>query len=188
MQPSFIPSWHSGSQNTIRVYHFLPIHRCTAQQRSAFVHFQGSLQVLPLESDYIYRHDAHIPRSLSRLDDVDVLCTDPFSSFLVLDFSDNLSFPCSSVSFLSSTCGLSTNSNLSGGQHGMFSRTKILTVGPYRWNRGSGTFKRVMVVSSVSVLSNSVHSCPAVYLLVVPPIDICICTWIHSHQIHRRLR
>lgn len=61
---------------------------------------------------------AHISWRLPRLDLVNLLCTDPFSSLLVPDFSDNHpSLLCSSVPFSSSTCGISTDFNLWGGYY-----------------------------------------------------------------------
>ena len=76
----------------------------------------------------------------------------------VLAFLTYPSLSCSSLPFSSTTCGISIDLNLSGEWPELFSWVKRAHHCAYRWNSGAGTFKRVMVVSSVPMLQDSVHS------------------------------
>ena len=75
----------------------------------------------------------------------------------VLGFLTYPSLSRSSFHFSSTTCGISIDLNLLGGWPELVSEIKSTDHCGYRWNSGAGTFKRVMVVSSIPMLSNSVH-------------------------------
>lgn len=84
--------------------------------------------------------------------------------------------PCSSMPFSSFTCGISTDFNLWGRYHQYCEISSGLILATNRWNAGSGTFKRVMVVSLVpNAIQILVHplSPQYTYSLTIPMIFCC---------------